>query len=110
MPQVYYDEFEDIMSIQATNPSFTKNVLRITDTMRGDDGVWSSWYMETNEETYDTNRTSHFNISSYGDVTLYNGGWTLAGPRDGLTGVEIFTGGLTVYDGITINDEGWKSS
>lgn len=106
VPQEYYDEFEDVMSIEATNSAFTKSVLRIADTMRGDDGAWSSLYMETNEETYDSNRTAHFNISSYGDVTLYNGGWTLAGPRDGLTGVEIYTGGLTVRDGITINDEG----
>ena len=69
VPQEEYTEFEDIMSIEATNSAFTKNVLRITDTIRGDDGNWSSFYMETNEETYDVNRTSTLILAA--TVTLH---------------------------------------
>lgn len=106
VPQEIYADYVDVMTISANDTDFTDTVLRIQDTIRGDAGDWSSFYVETNEETYNSERTAAFNITNDGDVIQTRGGWSLQGKRDGLTGVTIHAGGLRVHDGITIESEG----
>jgi len=96
----------DVMSITLTNANFRDaSVLHLADTVRGG-SRWSSIVMETTNN-FDSSRMDNlFNMTSWGDIVIKDGGINILGPDDGDTGLYVHRGGLRMAGGLTIASGG----
>ena len=96
----------DVMSITVTNTNFKDaSVLHLADTVRGTDR-WTSITMETTNNFDSSKKDTLFNMTSWGDVIMNNGGINIRGPDDGDTGLHVYRGGLRLTGGMSIASGG----
>ena len=91
----------DILSVQTTTTAFTGNVLKLSTTGIGNTGFDM---IKVSDE-----RRTIFSLDGYGNLDMFYGALTLWG-GDGLGGMTIAHGGLTVTGGLTIFKQGLQVS